>query len=82
MYVLAQPMLSVMPIELTQQCNDAIRTGADFPSIWHTIIKGHAAVIGLPVQRMDGAGRPFVEVPLTGGQWLVVNHDHRIVTLR
>jgi len=48
------------PSDLVQKCNEAMRLGVDFPTLWHTIIKPDPDVIGPPVQRLDGSriGQP------------------------
>jgi hypothetical protein len=40
--------------DLLGQCNDAIRTSADFPTVWQTTLGRSALVVGTPVQRMSG----------------------------
>ncbi len=69
------------PTDLVRECREAMRRGADFPTLWHSIIKRHPAVKGVPVQRLDG-DRPYVEVPLIRGDWLVIDNDARTVRLR
>jgi hypothetical protein len=67
--------------DLIENCNDAMRIGMDFPTLWHTVIKLHPSVVGVPVQRLDG-NRTYLEIPLLRGDWLVVDTDGRTVTLR
>ena len=67
--------------DLVQSCNDAMRTGVDFPTLWHTVIKPHPSVVGVPVQRLDG-NRTYLEIPLLRGDWLVVDTDGRTVGVR
>jgi hypothetical protein len=69
------------PHDLVRMCNDAMRGGVDFPTLWHTVIRPHPAVIGVPVQRLDG-DRTYLEVPLLRGEWLVVDTQVRAVSLR
>jgi hypothetical protein len=69
------------PNDLVLKCNEAMRVGVDFPTLWHTIIKPHPTVIGPPVQRLDG-NRAYLEVPLLRGDWLVVDNELRTVSLR
>ncbi|KAB2876455.1 MAG: hypothetical protein F9K43_01145 [Bauldia sp.] len=67
--------------ELLAACIDAARTGADFPTVWHSILRRHPIVVGSPVQRMDGT-TAILEVPLLFGQRLVVgpgSTDYAIV---
>jgi hypothetical protein len=57
-------------------CSSALgwaRTGADFPSVWDAVLKGHALVAGSPVQILDDEERPRLEIPLINGQRLVYN---------
>jgi hypothetical protein len=58
-----------------------MRNGVDFPTLWHTVIRPHPAVVGMPVQRMDG-NRTYLEVPLLRGDWLVVDTEERTVGVR
>jgi hypothetical protein len=67
--------------DLIQRCNEAMCNGVDFPTLWHTVIKPHPSVVGVPVQRLDG-NRTYLEIPLLRGDWLVVDTDRRIVSLR
>ena len=57
--------------ELLAACLAAARAGADFPTIWHTILRRHPIVAGTPVQRIDGTSARL-EVPLTLGRRRVV----------
>jgi hypothetical protein len=59
-----------------------MRRGADFPTIWHEILKGHAAVAGIPIQQVDDSGMTFVEIPLITGQSLVIHHENKTAKLR
>ncbi len=56
--------------ELLAQCLAASRNGADFPAIWHSVLKGHTLVVGPPVNSVR-AGHITLEVPLITGQRLV-----------
>jgi hypothetical protein len=67
--------------DLVRECNEAMRRGVDFPTLWETIIKPHPLVIGVPVQRLDG-DLAYLEVPLLRGDWLVVDNDNRATKLR
>ncbi|HZP78634.1 MAG TPA: hypothetical protein VFB45_21020 [Pseudolabrys sp.] len=53
--------------DLLQRCTAAALNGADFPTIWHDIIKGHPVVVGVPVQ----ADLNRLEIPLLNHQRLV-----------
>ncbi len=63
-----------MASELLQACVAAKRAGADFPTIWQTILRGHPLVIGPPVQRLEGQ-QPVLEVSLINGQRLVLDQS-------
>jgi hypothetical protein len=67
--------------DLARNCDEAIRSGIDFPTLWHTIIKPHPTVVGVPVQRLDG-NRSYLEIPLLRGDWLVVDIESRTVSVR
>ena len=56
--------------DLLGQCNEAIRTGADFPTVWQTILRRSELVVGMPVQRMS-SNRAQLQVRLFTGQSLV-----------
>jgi hypothetical protein len=67
--------------DLVRKCNEAMRLGVDFPTLWHTIIKPDPAVVGVPEQRLDGR-RTYLEVPLLRGRWLVVDNEGRTTSLK
>ncbi len=62
-----------MASNLLESCIAAKRAGADFPTVWQTILRGHPLVVGPPVSRLDG-GVAILEVSLINGQRIV--HDH------
>jgi hypothetical protein len=62
--------------DLIHDCEHASRGGADFPTIWHTNIKRHPLVRGVPIQRLNDHGT-YLEVPLITGQSLIVEVDGR-----
>ena len=66
--------------DLLRKCNDAMRSGVDFPTLWHTVIKPHPTVAGVPIQRSDG-NRTYLEIPLLRGDYLVVDTERRTVSL-
>jgi hypothetical protein len=39
---------------LLNLCRVAATGGADFPTVWHTVLKPHGLVIGPPIQHPDG----------------------------
>jgi len=57
---------------LVRDCNAARGGGADFPTIWLTLLKPHPYVVGLPMQDRDDAG-PFLKIPLITGRFIVSN---------
>jgi hypothetical protein len=61
-----------MPAALVQHCTDRRVAGADFPTVWHTVLRRHPLVAGPPIQMSDGT-RTWLEIPLTTGHRLV--HD-------
>ena len=67
--------------ELVMKCNDALRSGVDFPTLWHTIIKPHPTVAGVPLQRWDGH-LTYLEIPLLRGDCIIVDMEGRTVRLR
>jgi hypothetical protein len=67
--------------DLVRNCNDAMRRGIDFPTLWHMIIKPHPTVVGVPVQRLHG-NHSYLEIPLLRGDWLVVDIEGRTVGVR
>ncbi len=71
---------AVMPSELVRRCVQAHRQGADFPTIWHSVLKGHELVAGLPRQRFAGA-RAVLEIPLITGHCVVYDFDARAFSL-
>ena len=66
--------------ELLTRCLAASRNGADFPALWHSVLKGHVLVVGPPVNSVR-AGRITLEVPLITGQRLVFDSSSSGLTL-
>jgi hypothetical protein len=58
-----------------------MRSGVDFPTLWHTVIKIHPTVAGVPIQRWDGR-RTYLEISLLRGDCIVVDTEGRTVGLR
>jgi hypothetical protein len=56
--------------DILQQCVTARQEGADFPTIWNTILKRHPLVSGPPVQAMH-EGQARLEIMLITGQRLI-----------
>ncbi|MCZ8542722.1 hypothetical protein OOJ09_00920 [Mesorhizobium qingshengii] len=55
---------------LLSACNAMRNKGADFPTIWKDILKGHPYVAGSPIQD-SGEDGPMLRIPLITGQVLV-----------
>jgi hypothetical protein len=66
--------LTIVPSDLVKSCNDARGRGADFPTVWHTVLKGHPLVAGIPRQRMNGSIF-LLEIPLITGHCLVYDGE-------
>jgi hypothetical protein len=60
--------------DLAHACTDLVRKGKDFPTVWGTVLKGHALVEGIPRQRLEGK-RSLLEIPLITGNRLVFDGD-------
>ena len=58
------------PSDLARRCNDMLRAGKDFPTIWDTVLKSHQLMASIPRQRMDGK-QTLLEAWLITGQRLV-----------
>jgi hypothetical protein len=69
-----------MPTNLVQRCTKANGQGADFPTVWHTVLKTDPLVKGIPRQRTVGA-RSLLEIPLVTGQSLLYDGDRRQFSL-
>lgn len=62
-----------MPADLLQLCSSARDQGADFPTVWRTVLRGHGLVAGMPIQ-MAADGCVWLEIPLTTGHRLKLSH--------
>jgi hypothetical protein len=67
--------------ELVRRCVRATREGADFPTIWETVLRGHSLVVGPPVQDVED-GRTCLKIFIITGQWLVSDSASREFSLR
>jgi hypothetical protein len=56
--------------EPVQRCVRATREGADFPTVWEIVLRGHSLVVGQPVQSVED-GRACLKICIITGQWLV-----------
>ena len=59
--------------DLVLKCAAVARDGADFPTVWDAVLKGHALVVGPPIQTLDDEERPQLEIRLINGQRLIYN---------
>jgi len=55
--------------DLLRKCVDAHGRGADFPTVWQTILKGHPLIAGVPISHIV-RGEPVLSVPLITRQHL------------
>jgi hypothetical protein len=60
--------------ELVKQCAAAKASGADFPTVWNTILKKKRLIAGLPVQAIKD-GHPVLKILLTTNQHLIYGPD-------
>jgi hypothetical protein len=60
--------------ELLGKCIAAGQGGMDFPGVWHSLLKGHPLVVGVPEQRMRGE-QTVLEIRLITGQRIVLGAD-------
>jgi hypothetical protein len=56
--------------DLVERCIAADFEGADFPTVWNTILKKNRLVAGAPVQALED-GKPILVIPLTTNQHIV-----------
>ena len=61
--------------DLAQLCTEMVRKGENFPTIWQTLLKGHALIAGIPQQRLDEGNRALLEIRLITGERLVFDGD-------
>jgi len=72
--IVAQNNLMERAEDLARLCNDAVRKGEDFPTVWQALLKTHPLIDGLPRQRMEG-NRSVLEIRLITGERLVFDGD-------
>ena len=56
--------------QLVRRCVAAMGEGADFPTLWDTVLRRHSLVGGPPIQGIEG-GRAWLRIPLVTNHWLV-----------
>jgi hypothetical protein len=64
------PPLTHAVDELVEKCIAAGFEGADFPTVWNTILKKSRLVAGTPVQALHD-GKPVLTVRLTTNQTIL-----------
>ena len=52
-------------MELIENCE-----GADFPTVWQTLLRRHSLVVGPPIQGIE-SGPVCLKIPLISSQWLI-----------
>ena len=60
--------------DLARLSTDAVRKGEDFPTVWHTLLKHHPLVEGIPRQRLED-NRGLLDIPLITGERLVFDAE-------
>jgi hypothetical protein len=60
--------------DLARQCTELVRKGNAFPTVWSTLLKGHALVEGIPRQKLEG-NRSLLDIPLITGEQLAFDAD-------
>jgi hypothetical protein len=63
-----------MATNLLTRCVRANSRGADFLTVWHTVLKKDPLVVGTPRQRLEGA-TSLLAIPLITGQWIIYDSD-------
>ena len=62
--------MRAMPVDLLQRCRAARDAGADFPTVYKTVISGDRLRPGMPTQATDGT-RTWLEMTLSSGGRLI-----------
>ena len=62
--------------DLAQLGTDLICKGKDFPTVWSTVLKGHALVDGIPESKVEGT-RAILEIRLITGERLAFDSESR-----
>jgi hypothetical protein len=63
-----------MATSLLTRCVRANSGGADFLTVWHTVLKKDPLVVGIPRQRLEGA-TSLLAIQLITGQWIIYDSD-------
>lgn len=73
-------MVDKIADELIANCVTATREGADFPTVWQTLLRRHSLVVGPPIQGIV-SGRVCLKIPLISSQWLVYDSTSKQFSL-
>jgi hypothetical protein len=57
--------------DLAIKCTAAALSGADFPSVWDSVLRAHPLVVGPPIQTFTDDDVPNLEIRLINGQRLI-----------
>lgn len=60
--------------ELLVRCQEARKSGRDFPTVWAEVLRTHPMVLGVPIQVMVGSS-PCLKIPLIGDHYLCFYSD-------
>jgi hypothetical protein len=63
-----------MPANLVERCITARNGGADFPTVWQTVLRLDPLVRGVPMQTIDD-GRVQLEIRLLTGQRVIFDSE-------
>ena len=69
-----------MPSDLLRKCLAARTEGADFPTVWQTVLRGDPLVAGIPRQTIT-EDRAQLEIPLVTGHQLIYDSTRKEYTL-
>jgi hypothetical protein len=67
--------------DLLRMCIDAMRKGADFPTVWQNVLRGHRLVLGMPEQQMTD-GKAQLHIRLLTGQRIIFDSTSKTFSLR
>jgi hypothetical protein len=62
--------------DLARTCTEAVKAGADFQLVWHSLLNGHPLVDGIPRERIEREHR-LLDIPLITGERLVFDEQSK-----
>lgn len=65
---------------LLEHCNGLLDDGADFPTIWYSVLKAHPLVASVPIQGLRG-GKPALCIRLATAQSLLFRSSERLFSV-